>query len=268
VSSVVDYRVRGAREAARFVYPPEILLPELHELRGTVDAVLAGPPGTEAECTYSNLEALDGGGNADEPVRFVAGTEWRLLGTYNALDAQRVFRFGQAIGRRFARVPVPTPSADEFRRALEPFTVGLDEWIADSIVGLYAAHKESLATELGPALFLRMPNYLQAARDTQHSAGVTGDLEPDAPADAKDDGPSDEAGPEDSGAVSVGGPALVGEQAQRALLAEAYTVNVGSWLSRLEPGELEALGRKVTMDRRLFSMSEWAWIRDMVRFLG
>ena len=53
-------------------------------------------------------------------IRFVAGRDWRLLGTYNALDAQRVFRFGQALGRRFARVPVPAIDVEQFVGALEP----------------------------------------------------------------------------------------------------------------------------------------------------
>lgn len=194
--------------------------------------------GAEAECTYSNLEALDGGGTAEEPVRFVAGTEWRLLGTYNALDAQRVFRFGQAIGRRFARVPIPTPSVEEFGKALEPFASGLAGWLSEAIAHLYGAHKEGPSTELGPALFLRMPAYLQAAADTPSAAVLASDQ------------------------------AEAGTLGEGALLAESYVVNVGSWLARLEPEELEVLGRRLTMERKVFSSGEWSWIREIIRFLG
>ena len=58
------------------------------------------------------------GRRAAGPVRYLAGTEWRLLGTYNALDAQRVFRFGHALGRRFLRVPIPAADIERFRTAL------------------------------------------------------------------------------------------------------------------------------------------------------
>ncbi|MER6626060.1 AAA family ATPase, partial [Streptomyces sp. NPDC000931] len=36
-----------------------------------------------------------------------AGTAWRLFGTYNPADAQRVFRLGTALSRRFVVIPVP-----------------------------------------------------------------------------------------------------------------------------------------------------------------
>lgn len=44
VSTIVDYRVRGQGETARFRYDPEMLRPELADLAGKVDVVLAGPP--------------------------------------------------------------------------------------------------------------------------------------------------------------------------------------------------------------------------------
>ena len=52
-------------------------------------------------------------------IAYLAGKDWRLLGTYNALDAQRVFRFGSALGRRFARVPVPAIDTATFAAVLE-----------------------------------------------------------------------------------------------------------------------------------------------------
>lgn len=43
-SELIDYRVRGAAEAAKFAYTPELLEPEWESLVGRVDVVLAGPP--------------------------------------------------------------------------------------------------------------------------------------------------------------------------------------------------------------------------------
>ncbi len=44
VSTLVDYQVRGSRDAARFLYPPETVKEGWKELAGSVDVVLAGPP--------------------------------------------------------------------------------------------------------------------------------------------------------------------------------------------------------------------------------
>lgn len=230
--------------------------------------------GAEAECTYSNLEALDGRGTADEPVRFIAGTEWRLLGTYNALDAQRVFRFGQAIGRRFARVPIPTPSVEEFARGLEPFASGLDAWLSEAVTHLYDAHRSDPSTELGPALFLRIPAYLRAAADAPSAAlpsisdADTSDAEPAAYGAEPTNEDSDAAEVTEPMPISPGPSSPPGEQQQRALLAEAYVVNVGGWLARLEPAELDVLGRRLAVEKQVFSLAEWTWIREMTRFLG
>ncbi len=53
--------------------------------------------------SVDNMEGLDASEPTGESVQYLAGDQWRLLGTYNAVDAQRVFRSGQALGRRFAR---------------------------------------------------------------------------------------------------------------------------------------------------------------------
>lgn len=44
VASLVDFRIRGRGESARFVYPPELLDPSLAEAVEGVDLVTAGPP--------------------------------------------------------------------------------------------------------------------------------------------------------------------------------------------------------------------------------
>jgi len=103
--------------------------------------------------------AMDPGG-AGHPTAFVAGTSWRLLGTYNPQDAQRVFRFGQALSRRFTTVPVPALSPGEFESLLETRCPELSDEAKASIVGLYSAHYASAETVLGPAVFLRAGAYL------------------------------------------------------------------------------------------------------------
>jgi hypothetical protein len=96
-----------------------------------------------------------------EPLRFVAGSDWRLLGTYNPQDAQLVFRFGVALSRRFAIVPVPAISRGQFEPLLEAAHPNLGEDSAAAIAALYEAHLDDEATRLGPAVFLRLGRYLR-----------------------------------------------------------------------------------------------------------
>lgn len=137
------------------------------------------------------------------PVEFLAGQEWRLIGTYNALDAQRVFRFGLALGRRFAHVPVAPPTVEQFREALSsslaPVPDASRDEVRDRVVALYSAHAENASTLLGPAIFLGIPSYVAAGLDL--------------------------------GAVGVS-----------ELVAEAYLTSAGAWLSRLDGTTLDALG--------------------------
>lgn len=109
----------------------------------------AGPQST------GDLDALHG----DQPVPFEAGTDWRLLGTYNATDANRVFRIGQALGRRFIRVPIPPPTPAELKRYFQAAYPDADEIALDVVVSLYAGHLAS-AIPLGPAVFVRLAELL------------------------------------------------------------------------------------------------------------
>lgn len=172
---------------------------------------LAGDPGAgpvrlgwadSPGCVVDGLDLLRSEPPSGEPVSFLAGTEWRMLGTYNAVDAHRVFRFGLALGRRFAQVPVSAPSTDGFAAALSPYlhavaTIDRDA-VRDQVVGLYAAHLASPAATLGPAVFLGIPGYVAAGASTGASV--------------------DE------------------------LVAEAYLTSMGTWLARLEEDELDTLG--------------------------
>jgi hypothetical protein len=113
---------------------------------------------------------------AGESTRFLAGRDWRLLGTYNPQDAQRVFRFGLALSRRFVVVPIPALAVGQFDGLLRSKHPGLaeDEYLA--IVGLYSAHRSSEETTLGPAVFLRMALYLDEASGAVRSGADPVDL--------------------------------------------------------------------------------------------
>lgn len=103
-------------------------------------------------------------------IRYLAGEGWRLLGTYNAVDAQRVFRFGAALGRRFVRVPIPAPEPGKFKEALEDAKTGLSQRHLEGIVAIYSAHHEADETQLGPALFFSMCKYLMIVEDAPTDA--------------------------------------------------------------------------------------------------
>ena len=150
-----------------------------------------------------------------------------------------MFRFGHALGRRFARVPVPAPPEEFFRLGVEPHCVGLPEGVLEAVVGLYAAHLERDATRLGPGLFVRIPSYVRAGL-TAEAAGV---LEIDVE-------------------EAVGEPSSAS-----ALVAEGYLVNVGTWLARLEEHELEDLGTRIVASGAL-GADDWVWIGKLARDLG
>jgi MoxR-like ATPase len=120
-------------------------------------------------------------------TRYLAGTDFRLLGTYNPQDAQRVFRFGQALSRRFVVIPVPAVRPGQFTEMLQDFST-LPPDTVDALTGLYSAHLADEVTALGPAVFLRMAKYLVAGLPAAPSAragatepapgGTTGEANP------------------------------------------------------------------------------------------
>lgn len=101
-------------------------------------------------------EAVD----ALSACRLLAGSEWRLLGTYNPQDAQLVFRFGQALTRRFAVVPVPALSPGEIEKLLSDRFSTVRAELLELVGKLYGMHLESPNTTLGQAVFLRVAEYL------------------------------------------------------------------------------------------------------------
>lgn len=91
---------------------------------------------------------------------YSAGTNWRLFGTYNPADAQRVFRMGLALSRRFVVIPIPALNPDSFETLLATKYEDLEQEVSDAVVGLYSAHHTDSHTQLGPAIFLRIVDYI------------------------------------------------------------------------------------------------------------
>lgn len=213
----------------------------------TIDSpeILLGWSGDELG-DATDLERLGAppGELGSDPIRVLAGRDWRLLGAYNALDAQRVFRFGQALGRRFIRVPIPPLDGDAFRVALEERASELPTGAKGAIAALYEAHLNSPLI-LGPAIFLRAADYLTAAATI---------LEEDSTLD------------EQSTETISDTPLL--DRWRRQLIAEAYLLSAGPWLARLDSARLKELRATIDEQTLAFDDDAWNWIGDQLPSLG
>lgn len=226
--------------------------------------------GSDYEST-NNAHRLEEAAPGPEPIQFLAGKDWRLLGTYNAVDAQRVFRFGQALGRRFTRVPIPPLTVDEFREVLAQQVKDLDKKVLKTFTALYQLHLESKVVTLGPALFLRAQNYVRGGMElgfvsaagplrerTEGGQGEEGGGEMAETAEAAQQVPH----------VGGGTPvAQVQEASMDDLLAEAYLLAVGTWLAKLDDAERDAFGLKIVADG-IFPEAQWKWIVGLLPALG
>ena len=173
-----------------------------------------------------------------EPIRLLAGMDWRLLGTYNAQDASKVFSFGHALSRRFARVPIPAINAAQFQQALLPLVTGLPEAVPKLILGIYASHLSVPAANLGPAIFLRIASYVAAGLQLPQicrlrtGLGLTGN-------------------PDEPTRVNI-----------TQLVAEAYLTSAGTWLGQLSTDDLSALGQSLMKSG--FPQAEWDWVKALL----
>ena len=199
--------------------------------------------GHAAQSDTEGVDRLEADHVGSDPIVFRAGREWRLLGTYNALDAQRVFRFGQALGRRFVRVPIPAAPSDRFAEILEPEVRDLPHGVAIRIAGLYSAH-QAAGVPLGPAIFLWLPSYIRAGLSLRFEG-----LYEEEPVRHTDDA----------------APPAASDSELDSLTAEAYVSAAGVWLRTLEDEQLAALGREVT---KVVADEEWNWILEMLPILG
>jgi MoxR-like ATPase len=106
-------------------------------------------------------EGLDADPATTTEVVFRAGRDFRVLGTYNPLDAKRVFSMGLALGRRLRQVPIAVPDRDDMKALLDERFPNTSESMRERIVKAYVAHQTANEkTALGPALFLEMPRYV------------------------------------------------------------------------------------------------------------
>lgn len=210
-----------------------------------------------------------------ETVReYVGGSDWRILGTYNAVDAQRVFRMGQALGRRFKHVPVPPASESDFKALIVSHIREMDlvEIIQNRVTRLYAAHLSVADAQLGPGLFVDMPSYLEhglrMSREDAEASGAGTDTSPTAPieaATAEEPGTSSE----DTGIAPTTGiseshdlNALSGlGEVFDELLAESYLISVGNIIAKYEPDLLEELGAMMIRTEAL-TPANWRWVTD------
>jgi len=184
----------------------------------------------EGESLCQGLERL-GESNGSAPIEFRASKDWRLVGTYNAQDAQRVFRFGEALGRRFKRIPVPVIDEEKFREVVDEKTSGfesIEENVKERVTSLYGIHRGSRRSKLGPAVFLDI---------VDHIAGATkiNSVEEDSHFEQ--------------------------------LFVEAYVSSVGVWLSKLRDSDLEDLKEK-TITEDIIPEDQWLWIKELLPSLG
>lgn len=118
--------------------------------------------------TDSQQSVVEDPYNTGRPTRFLAGQDWRFFGTYNPQDVQRVFRFGLALSRRFAVVPIPAIAPGQFEQLLATRYSTLSADAIDTVAALYSQHHDSSPTLLGPAVFLRMVDYIMRAGESAH----------------------------------------------------------------------------------------------------
>jgi MoxR-like ATPase len=220
----------------------------------------------------SRVETVEGTDDRRGAIKYLAGENWRLLGTYNAFDSQRVFRIGAALGRRFVRVPIPPISPTLFIRVLKSHAGDLDDELLHKICLLYDAHHQEEVTKLGPALFLGMCNYLRSALQTHFLGSSTAESESDATTSVHAEHSGRALGAEGDGSdaeISMKAednvPAAPGNT--DAILSEAYVLNLGTLLAQLEERDFEELVLRIQAASAL-SRKEVEWISVMIRSLA
>jgi len=222
----------------------------------------------------SRVESVEGDGEHNGVIRYLAGENWKLLGTYNALDTQRVFRIGAALGRRFVRVPIPSIPPSLFNQVLQSRAGDLPDELRIKIDLLYNAHYQEEATRLGPALFLGMCRYLRHALRTR-ALGLSA-IEPEAdattPSNVK---PANVHPASEVGAGGSDAEATVTHENHPAtdpdtfdsILSEAYVLNLGTLLAQLEEPDFDQLALRIQTSSAL-SQKEVEWVSIMMRALA
>ncbi|MBA2643112.1 MAG: AAA family ATPase [Actinobacteria bacterium] len=236
----------------------------------------------DEDCNVDGVEQLEPGATVTRPVRFIAGKNWRFLGTFNPVDAQRVFKLGQALGRRFRRVPIPPPQVNRFESLLAQRAASLEPAMRAAIVQIYRVH-DDFEPPLGAAPFLDLCEYLLTAATISNGAPPQDDESIDeaevtteaaggaesttdeagdaAEEEADEETPDAEVELADENIPAI--PRLAATSSR--LLAEAYVASLGTWLAQLTPAERAKMRSRLVPD--VFSSSDWAWLERMFRSL-
>lgn len=161
-------------------------------------------------------------------MEYVAGSDWRLLGTYNGVDGYRVFSMGQALARRFAHVPIPPIRENQFRSVIGNLCRDSPRQaaIVDSLTAIYTVHLELPAATVGPGVLIPMVTYMM--KGLEHG-------------DTTDD--------------------LFSQ-----LLSEAYVISVGPVVNRVEPIQKETLMQALAKVPTI-SADDHAWIEKTLNTL-
>jgi hypothetical protein len=115
------------------------------------------------------LTAESGAEEDDKRRLYAAGTDWRIIGTYNSVDLGRVFSMGSALSRRWATVPIAPLSDEQLPTVLRQVT-GLSETVIEVLRQLYIQHLPILP--IGPAPFLDMARYVVEEEEEGDSQGT------------------------------------------------------------------------------------------------
>jgi MoxR-like ATPase len=196
---------------------------------------------------------------------YLAGKDWRLLGTYNPQDAQRVFRFGQALSRRFVIVPIPVLKPGQFAELLSTTYPDLPEAASDAIAGLYSAHQAEAVTTLGPAVFLGIARYilvgLPTGSQSQEPPGGGSEAVSQSASGSLQSANGTLGATADAGQatseIATSAPSLMGE-----LLAEAYVLGAGRYMANYDEQSFEVLRSKVVDDEGALTQEQWSWIQS------
>lgn len=218
--------------------------------------------------TNTKSEVINNDPNFKE---YIVGSEWRLIGTYNAVDALRVFRMGQALSRRFKHIPVPPIPPHSFERIINqtipesPYS----QLIATSVAQIYSTHCNVPSAQLGPGLFTDIPRYVEVGLENEglgipilrsNEIGETGS-NTNSVFDEDQEISTDHLIPDQTSqeASELSSPVL--PTFFRELLAEGYLISVGSLLARMSKSTVEGLKEEL-MASEVFSETDWIWIEE------
>jgi MoxR-like ATPase len=97
--------------------------------------------------------------------------QWRMIATMNDRDQDLLFTLSEALMRRFAVLPVTSPSTDEWRQILkEKGRTGSDAW--DALLEGTVKVLDSLDRPIGVAVILDCASYLAKAAEIAGEQGV------------------------------------------------------------------------------------------------